>query len=68
MAEQTRFFDFLMEEHKRGGNFWEAKKLFDLTHQENKGSIRKTRQAIPHIADTAKLLVSKYSIERSQGE
>ena len=40
-------------------------KLFGSTHKEK---INKTRETITPIANTTKLCVSKYSIERSQGQ
>ena len=48
------------------------KKVFHLTHkeniEENKGSTKKTGEAITPIIDTLKLYDSKYPIERSQGQ
>ena len=40
-------------------------RIFCLTHKQN---IKKTREEITLILDTAKLRVSKYSIDRSQGQ
>ena len=41
------------------------KKVFNLTYEENQGSIKKTRESITPIADTVNLGPSKYFIERS---
>ena len=39
--------------------------MFDSTHKENN---KKTRESITPTVDTTKLCVSKYSIEKSQGQ
>ena len=73
---------FLVGEHQKGSNFLtEANQprmklwyrameilintVLDLIHKEN---IKKTGEAITPIVGTAKLSVSKYSFERSQGQ
>ena len=43
------------------------KKVFHLKHWGNHGSIKKTRETITPIIDTAKLCYSKYFIKWSQG-
>ena len=78
VASNTICFILFFPEHKRGAIFkggqtriklWYRCKeiltnqVFDSTHKEN---IKKTRETITPIADTKKLCVSKYSIERSQ--
>ena len=77
MVEQIRLIDFWWENAKEKkvvkGNseppLHETEVLinevFDLTHKEN---IKKTRETISPTIDAVKLCVSKYSIERSQGQ